>query len=34
MDTETLITAAEGHPNLAAELYAASLMAIEVDTAG
>jgi len=32
METETLITAAEGHPNLAAELYAASLMAIEVDT--
>jgi len=32
MDTQTLITAAEGHPNLAAELYAASLMAIEVDT--
>ena len=33
METETLISAAEGHPNLAAELYAASLMAIEVDTA-
>ena len=32
METETLITAAEGHPNLAAEIYAASLMAIEVDT--
>jgi len=32
METETLITAAVGHPNLAAELYAASLMAIEVDT--
>ncbi|MDX9788907.1 MAG: tellurite resistance TerB family protein [Desulfobacterales bacterium] len=32
METETLISAAEGHPNLAAELYAASLMAIEVDT--
>jgi uncharacterized membrane protein YebE (DUF533 family) len=32
METETLIAAAEGHPNLAAELYAASLMAIEVDT--
>jgi len=32
METETLITAADGHPNLAAELYAASLMAIEVDT--
>ena len=32
METETLITAAEGHPNLAAQIYAASLMAIEVDT--
>ena len=32
METQTLIAAAEGHPNLAAELYAASLMAIEVDT--
>ena len=32
METETLIAAADGHPNLAAELYAASLMAIEVDT--
>jgi uncharacterized membrane protein YebE (DUF533 family) len=32
MDTEELISAAEGHSNLAAELYAASLMAIEVDT--
>jgi len=32
METEVLTTAAEGHPNLAAELYAASLMAIEVDT--
>jgi uncharacterized membrane protein YebE (DUF533 family) len=32
METETLIRAAKGHPNLAAELYAASLMAIEVDT--
>ena len=32
METQTLISAAEGHPNLAAELYAASLMAIEVDT--
>jgi len=32
METEALISAAEGHPNLAAELYAASLMAIEVDT--
>ena len=32
METQALIRAAEGHPNLAAELYAASLMAIEVDT--
>jgi uncharacterized membrane protein YebE (DUF533 family) len=32
METETLIAAAQGHPNLSAELYAASLMAIEVDT--
>jgi uncharacterized membrane protein YebE (DUF533 family) len=32
METEKLIAAAQGHPNLAAELYAASLMAIEVDT--
>jgi uncharacterized membrane protein YebE (DUF533 family) len=32
METEKLIAAAEGHPNLAAELYAASLMAIEADT--
>jgi uncharacterized membrane protein YebE (DUF533 family) len=32
METETLIRAAKGHPNLAAELYPASLMAIEVDT--
>jgi uncharacterized membrane protein YebE (DUF533 family) len=32
VETDTLIAAAEGHPNLAAELYAASLMAIEVDT--
>jgi uncharacterized membrane protein YebE (DUF533 family) len=32
METEKLIAAAEGHPNLAAQLYAASLMAIEVDT--
>jgi uncharacterized membrane protein YebE (DUF533 family) len=32
METETLIRAAKDHPNLAAELYPASLMAIEVDT--
>jgi len=32
METQALIKAAGGHPNLAAELYAASLMAIEVDT--
>ena len=32
METQALISAAKGHPNLAAELYAASLMAIEVDT--
>jgi uncharacterized membrane protein YebE (DUF533 family) len=32
MKTEELIAAAQGHSNLAAQLYAASLMAIEVDT--
>jgi uncharacterized membrane protein YebE (DUF533 family) len=32
METEKLVAAAQGHPNLAAEIYAASLMAIEVDT--
>jgi uncharacterized membrane protein YebE (DUF533 family) len=32
METETLLGAAEGKPELAAEIYAASLMAIEVDT--
>lgn len=32
METERLITAAEGQPELAAQIYAASLMAIEVDT--
>ena len=32
-ETETLISAAKGRPELAAEIYAASLMAIEVDTA-
>ena len=33
MDTEGLVAAAGGNPQLAAELYAASLLAIEVDTA-
>jgi uncharacterized membrane protein YebE (DUF533 family) len=32
MDTEEIIAAAKGNPQLAAELYAASLLAIEVDT--
>ena len=32
METEELIEAARGKPELAAELYAASLLAIEVDT--
>ena len=32
METEKLVAAAQGHPNLAAQLYSASLMAIEVDT--
>jgi len=32
MDTEGLVAAAAGRPELAAELYAASLLAIEVDT--
>ena len=32
IDTYSLIAAAKGQPELAAELYAASLMAIEVDT--
>jgi uncharacterized membrane protein YebE (DUF533 family) len=32
MDTASLIAAAEGKPELAAQLYAASLLAIEVDT--
>ena len=32
MQTEALISAAQGQPELAAELYAASLLAIEVDT--
>jgi uncharacterized membrane protein YebE (DUF533 family) len=32
METEKLIAAAKGQPELAAQIYAASLMAIEVDT--
>jgi uncharacterized membrane protein YebE (DUF533 family) len=32
MDTGEIISAAQGSPELAAEIYAASLMAIEVDT--
>ncbi len=32
MDTDSLVAAARGNPQLAAELYAASLLAIEVDT--
>jgi uncharacterized membrane protein YebE (DUF533 family) len=32
MDTDGLVTAAKGNPQLAAQLYAASLLAIEVDT--
>jgi len=32
LETESLISAAKGRPELAAEIYAASLMAIEVDT--
>jgi uncharacterized membrane protein YebE (DUF533 family) len=32
MDTEALVGAARGTPELAAQLYAASLLAIEVDT--
>ena len=32
METDTLIAAAQGQPDLAAQMYAASLMAIEVDT--
>lgn len=32
METDTLIYAARGQPELAAEIYAASLLAIEVDT--
>jgi uncharacterized membrane protein YebE (DUF533 family) len=32
LESEQLISAAGGQPELAAQLYAASLMAIEVDT--
>ncbi|HRY36174.1 MAG TPA: tellurite resistance TerB family protein [Smithellaceae bacterium] len=32
METETLVMAAQGQPQLAAQIYAASLLAIEVDT--
>lgn len=32
METDTLILAAKGEPELAAEIYAASLLAVEVDT--
>lgn len=32
MDTQRLVAAAKGHPGLAAEVYGASLLAIEVDT--
>ena len=34
MDTEELVAAAKGNPQLAAQLYAASLLGIEVDTPG
>jgi uncharacterized membrane protein YebE (DUF533 family) len=34
MDTDELVAAARGNPQLAAQLYAASLLAIEVDTPG
>jgi uncharacterized membrane protein YebE (DUF533 family) len=34
MDTEELVAAAKGNPQLGAQLYAASLLAIEVDTPG
>jgi uncharacterized membrane protein YebE (DUF533 family) len=32
METENLVAAARGKPELAAQLYGASLLAIEVDT--
>jgi uncharacterized membrane protein YebE (DUF533 family) len=34
MDTEELVAAAKGNPQLGAQLYAASLLSIEVDTPG
>ena len=34
MDTDELVAAAKGNPQLAAQLYAASLLGIEVDTPG
>lgn len=34
MDTEELVAAAQGNPQLGAQLYAASLLGIEVDTPG
>lgn len=34
LDTQALIAAAKGRPELAAQIYAASLLAIEVDTPG
>ena len=34
MDTEELVAAAKGNPQLAAQMYAASLLGIEVDTPG
>jgi uncharacterized membrane protein YebE (DUF533 family) len=34
MDTEALVAAAKGNPQLGAQLYAASLLAIEVDSPG
>jgi uncharacterized membrane protein YebE (DUF533 family) len=34
MDTDELVAAAQGNPQLAAQLYAASLLGIEVDTPG
>lgn len=34
MDTEELVAAAKGNPTLAAQLYAASLLAIEMDSPG
>jgi len=32
METQQLVAAAQGRPELAAEMYGASLLAIEVDT--